>query len=41
MKKYQNKYKDKELERKVIESLVLKGYNYKSVKDYVGGKKSD
>ena len=41
IKKYQNKYKDKELERKVIESLILKGYNYKSVKDYVGGKKSD
>ena len=37
VKKYQNKYKDKELERKVIESLLLKGYNYKSVKEYIGG----
>ena len=37
VKKYQNKYKDKELERKVIESLLVKGYNYKSVKEYIGG----
>ena len=28
---------NKELERKVIESLLLKGYNYKSVKEYIGG----
>ena len=41
VKKYQNKYKDKELERKVIESLLLKGYNYKSVKEYIGGMPHD
>lgn len=37
IKKYQNKFKDKDLERKVIESLLLKGYNYKSIKEYIGG----
>lgn len=37
LKKYQNKLKNKELERKVIESLLLKGYNYKSVKNIVEG----
>ena len=37
LKKYQNKYQNKELERKVIESLLLKGYNYKSVKAMIEG----
>ena len=37
IKKYQNKYENKELERKVIESLVAKGYNYKSVKTLLEG----
>ena len=33
--KYSKKLKNNELERKVIETLVAKGYNYKSVKDIV------
>lgn len=41
VKKYQNKYKNKELERKVIETLVAKGYNYKSVKALIEGMKQD
>ena len=30
-------FKNKELDRKVIESLLLKGYNYKSIKNVVEG----
>jgi len=37
LKKYKNKFKNKELDRKVIESLLLKGYNYKSIKNVVEG----
>ena len=44
-KKYINKYKNKlennELKRKVIETLITKGYNYKSVKSIVEGMIND
>lgn len=35
--KYSKKLKNNELERKVIETLVAKGYNYKSVKSVIEG----
>lgn len=37
IEKYKNKLENKELARKVIETLVAKGYNYKSVKSIVEG----
>lgn len=41
LKRHQNKYKNQELERKVIETLLLKGYNYKSVKALIEGMKQN
>ena len=41
LKKYQNRFKNKELENKIIESLLVKGYNYKSIKNVVEGMKND
>ena len=41
LKKYQNRLKNKELENKIIESLLVKGYNYKSIKIVVEGMKND
>lgn len=41
IKKYQNKYQNEDLKRKVIESLLVKGYNYKSVKALVEGMKEN
>ena len=41
LKKYQNRLKNKELENKIIESLLVKGYNYKSIKNVVEGMKND
>ena len=36
-----NKYQNEDLKRKVIESLLVKGYNYKSVKALVEGMKEN
>lgn len=41
LKKYQKKFENKDLNRKIIESLIAKGYNYKSIREVVEGKNSD
>ena len=41
LKKYENKLENNDLMRKVIETLVAKGYNYKSVKTIIEGMIND
>ncbi len=40
-RKYQGKYEKAQLSRKIIESLMIKGYNYKSIMDVIKGANED